>query len=154
MKFLTSGSISRKLTLLVILAVLPAIVILLYSGIEHRQQSIKYAKNNVFQLTHTMAKTQQEITNSTRLILSTLSQLPAIQAMDPKKCNEIFKAVLEQNQNYNNIALTDLNGNVLASGTTFIKTNLADRKHFKEALEKKDFAVGEYGNRGQTTINC
>ena len=144
MKLLILGSISRKLALLVMLAVSPALVILLYSGIEQRRQSIEYAKNNVFQLTHTMAKAQQEITHSTRQILSTLSLLPAIQTLDPQVCSEIFTAVLEKNPNYNNITLTDLNGDVLASGRTFTRTNLADRKHVREALEKKDFAVGEY----------
>ena len=144
MKFLRLDSISRKLALLVMLAVLPALLILLYSGIEQRQKSIEYAKNNVFQLTHTMAKAQQEITHSTKLILSTLSILPAIQTMDTKASTEIFKSVLEQNPNYSNVALVDLNGDVLASGRTFIRKNLADRKHVREALEKKDFAVGEY----------
>jgi hypothetical protein len=135
---------SRKLALLVMLAVLPALLILLYSGIEQRRKSIEYAKNNVFQLTHTMAKAQQEITHSTKQILSTLSILPAIQTIDTQASTEIFKSVLEQNPNYSNISLVDLNGDVLASGRTFIKTNLADRKHVREALEKKDFAVGEY----------
>ena len=144
MKFLRLDSISRKLALLVMLAVLPALLILLYSGIEQRQKSIEYAKNNVFQLTNTMAKAQQEITHSTKLILSTLSILPAIQTMDAQASTEIFKSIIEQNPNYSNVTLLDLNGDVLASGRTFIKINLADRKHVREALEKKDFAVGEY----------
>ena len=135
---------SRKLALLVILAVLPALIILSYSGIEQRQRSIEHAKNNVFQLTHTMAKSQKEITHTTRQILSTLSLLPAIQALDTHASSEIFKSVLEKNLNYKNITLTNLNGDVIASGKPFTKTNLADRKHVREALEKKDFAVGEY----------
>jgi len=144
MRFLRLDSMSRKLMLLVMLAVLPALLILLYSGIEQRQKSIEDAKNNVFQLTHNMAKAQQEITSSTKQILSTLSILPAVQAMDARATTEIFRTVIKQNPNYTNVTLLDLNGDVLASARTFIKTNLADRKHVKEALAKKDFAVGEY----------
>jgi len=144
MKFFNSGSISRKMALLVLFAVLPALVILLYSGIEQRQQSIESAKQDVLLLTQTMADAQQEITRSTRQILSTLSLLPEIQAKDPLACSKIFKAVLEKNPNYNNIVLTDPNGDVIASGRPFTGTNLADRKHVRDALKKKDFSVGEY----------
>ena len=82
MKFINLGSISKKLALLVLLAVLPALVILFYSGIEQRRYSIERAKQDVLLLAHTMAHAQKDITNSTRQILSTLSQLPAIQDMD------------------------------------------------------------------------
>ena len=144
MRFLTFGSISRKLALLVMLAVLPALAILLYSGIEQRRDAIESAKREVMFLTHTMAKTQKETTSSTREILSTLSRLPAIEDMAPQASSEILRAVIKQNAIYNNMALVDLNGDVLASGRTFTQTNLADRKHVRDALVQKKFAVGEY----------
>ena len=126
------------------LAVLPALVILLYSGVERRRHSIENAKRDVLLLTHAMAEAQKEITRSTRKILSTLSILPAIQTMDLQASSDILKAVLDQNPNYSNITLTGLNGDVLAAGRTFTGTNLADRKHFQEALLTKDLVVGEY----------
>jgi PAS domain S-box-containing protein len=144
MNFLYLNSISRKLALLVILAVLPALIILLYSGLEHRRYSIENAKQNVLLLTQSMAETQKQITRSTRQIISTLSLLPAIQSMNSQESSEVFKAVLKKNPNYRNITMTDSNGKVLASSKPFSGTNLADRKHVREALEKKDFAVGEY----------
>ena len=78
MKFLTLGSISKNLTLLIILAVFPALAILFYSGLEERQQSIEKAKQDVLLLTHSMAETQKEITRSTRQTLSIL--LPCLQS--------------------------------------------------------------------------
>lgn len=144
MKFLNLGSINKNLALLVILVVLPALGILFYTGLEQRRHSIERAKREVLLLTRTMADAQKEITSSTKQILATLSLLPEVQAMNSPACGEIFKAVLEKNLNYNNITLTDLNGEVLAAGKTFSGTNLADRKHFREALARKDFAVGEY----------
>ncbi len=144
MGLLGMGSLSRKLGLLMMLAISPALVILLYSGLEQRRQSIEYAQKNVFQLTHTMASTQQEVTRSVKQILCTLSHLPSIQAMDTERVNEIFKAIVAQNKNYNNIAISVINGVVLASGRSFNKVNLADRKHFIDALKTKEFVVGEY----------
>ena len=126
------------------LAIIPSLAILLWSGIEQRRISIESAQKQLSQLTNTMAHTLEDMTQAADNVLSTLSLFPAVRTMDAKSCNNIFKAVLEKNPNYNNIALTDLNGDVLASGKTFVRTNLADRKHFREALEKKSFAVGEY----------
>ncbi|MCK5515724.1 MAG: PAS domain-containing protein, partial [Desulfobulbaceae bacterium] len=144
MNFLNLGSIRNKLAFLVILAVLPALIILLYSGVEQRQHSIESAKQDVLLLTRTMGEAQKEITRSTRKILSTLSILPAIQNIDLQASSNIFRAMLKQNPSYTNITLTGLDGEVLASGRTFTRINLADRKHFREAIERKDFAVGEY----------
>ncbi len=144
MKSLSLGSISRNLALLVILAVLPALAIILYNGMEQRQRSIENAKQDVLLLTNTMAEAQEDIVNSVRQVLSTLSLLPQTQALDIQACNKIIKAVLEKNTDYLNIALTDLNGEVLVSGKPIAQANLADRKHFRDALERKDFVVGEY----------
>ena len=130
--------------MLILFAVIPCLAILLYSGLEQRQERIETAKSDVLLLTRTMAEAQKGITQSTKQILSTLSLLPAIQSGDASECNPLFRAMLEQNPNFDNIALVDLSGQVIASGKTFTEINLADRKHVKEALAKKDFAVGEY----------
>lgn len=144
MKFLHVSSIKNKLALLILFAVMPCLAILLYSGIEQRRERIETAKSDVSLLTRTMAEAQKGITQSTKQILSTLSLLPAIQTENPSECNILFRALLVQNPNFDNITLIDLSGQVIASGKTFTETNLADRKHVKEALAKKDFAVGEY----------
>ena len=130
--------------LLVMLVVLPALAILLYTGMEQRRHSIESAKQDERHLVHAMAEAQKDVARASRQILSTLSLMPQIQALHARSCSEIFRAVLEQNPLYLNISLTDLNGEVLASGRPFSTANLRDRKHFREALERKDFAVGEY----------
>jgi len=144
MNIFTLGSISKNLALLIVLAVFPALAILFYSGIEERQHSIENAKRDVLLLTHNMAEAQKEITHSTEQILRTLSLVSAIQDMDVQESSEILEAVLKQNPQYNNIALVNPKGEVLAAGRNFAQINLADRKHVREALETKKFAVGEY----------
>ena len=116
MKFLNLGSISKKLTLMILVAVMPCLAILLYSGIELRRHLLEDAQSNVLLITSSMAIAQKEIAQSTKQILSTLSQLPLIQALDPNASSTILRAAVEQNPNFNNIALVDLKGDVLASG--------------------------------------
>ncbi|MDA3786484.1 MAG: ATP-binding protein, partial [Deltaproteobacteria bacterium] len=48
------------------------------------------------------------------------------------------------NPDYANIILTNPQGEVLAANHPFSATNLGDRKHVREAIERKEFAVGEY----------
>jgi PAS domain S-box-containing protein len=144
MKYINLGSIGKNLTLLVILAVLPALATILYSGLEQRRHSIEGAKRDVLFLAQTMAEVQKGITNSTRQILSTLAHMPEIRKMDSRGSSEIFRAVIEQNPDYLNISATDINGEVFASALPFTKSNLADRKHIWEALANKGFAAGEY----------
>jgi HAMP domain-containing protein len=123
---------------------MPCLVILLFSGIEQRNHLVEMSKSDILLLTDTIATAQKEITHSTKEILSILSQLPSIQNMKSDENSAIFKSILKRNPAYANIALSDLSGEVLASGKAFTRTNLADRKHFRKAIQSKEFSVGEY----------
>ncbi|SHJ90537.1 PAS domain S-box-containing protein [Malonomonas rubra DSM 5091] len=144
MKLLRLTSIRKNLTILVALAVLPALAILLNTGMEQRRESIEQAKNNILVLTHSMAQVQEDITRSLQQLLSTLALLPEIQAMDAVDSQELLSTIMANRPDYHNLLLVNLNGDVIAAGKTFNATNLADRKHFQEALAKKEFVTGEF----------
>lgn len=142
MKFFRS--IRMSLMVLTVLAVLPALVILLYTGMEQRRESIEQAKRSALVLTHSMAQVQTDMTRSFHQLLATLALLPEVQSMDPEGCQPIFKAILDGNPDYHNLLLIDLDGNVVTSGRYSSLTNLSDRKHFRDVLANRDFAVGEF----------
>ena len=136
--------IRKKLILLVALAVLPALAIILYSGLDQRRQAIEAARREVLLLVQNMSQTQQGQLASVRQTLAVLARMPEIRNFDVAASREIFQAVTEQNPAYFNIAAAHVNGEVFASGKPFVRTNLADRKHFREALAQKDLAIGEF----------
>ncbi|SHO52274.1 PAS domain-containing protein [Desulfopila aestuarii] len=144
MKFFNINFIRNKLALLILITVLPCLAIFFYSGIEQRRHLIEIAQSNVVLLTHSIAQAQRTVTQSTQQVLITLSQAPTIQAMDPNACTALLSSVLKKNSDFNNFVLVDLKGEVIASGKPFTGANLADRKHFKEAIENDEFAAGEY----------
>ncbi len=144
MSFLNLGSIRKNLTLLVLLTILPAVVILFYSGMEQRQKTVENTKKSILLMAHTISHAQEDVTLSVRQILSTLALTTEIQNLDIQATHDILKNILEQNPNYRNITLVDLSGNVLTSAIPFKGVNLADRKHVRDALKTKDFATGEY----------
>jgi hypothetical protein len=137
-------SIRSNLTAIVLLAIMPALAIILYSGLEERRRAIEEARQDVLLLTHSMAESQQEFSRSVRQVLTTLALVPQVQEMDLDRCGAIFRGMLEQHPSYLNIALTDPRGRVVAAGQPLRITDLSDRKHIRGAIEKKGFAVGEF----------
>lgn len=117
MNFLNLRSIRKNFALVVFLAILPAVAILFYSGMEQRRITIEHAKRDVSLLTHSMAQTQKDIALSAREILSTLALMTEVRALDIQAINAISENLIKRNPNYENIVLVDLNGNVLASGS-------------------------------------
>ena len=139
------GSISHYLFLLVLLAILPGLLIMLYNGVEQRRLQIENAKRDVTLLTRSLGEIQRDITESTRLALALLSLMPAFQQVDVAAGSAILADVLARDPDYLNVTLTDPGGRVLVSGIPFAsETSLGDRKHFQEAVARRDFAVGEY----------
>jgi len=144
MEYFRHGRIRKNLVLMALIGILPVFLILLYTGMEQRRNSIEDAKKNISLIAHTMALVQEDITKSSRQMLTTLSLLPDIQAVNVKASRELFASVLHENPQYKNIVLTDIHGIVLASGKNFTSVSLGDRKHVREALTSKKFAVGEF----------
>ena len=144
MHFFRYGSIRKNLTFLVFLSILPTFAILFYTGFEHRQQIIKSTKQDVALIVRGMAEQHKETTRSTQQVLTTLSRLPEIRQLNISETTRILSDLVAQNPLYSNLALVDLDGNVLTSGKGRSSVNLADRKHFKEALRRKEFVVGEF----------
>ncbi len=145
MTFFQNGSIRRNLTLLVFISILPAFAILFYTGFEHRQYTIEGAKQEIALIVRGMAEQQREVARSSQQILTTLSRLPEIRNLNIEATEKILADQIAQNPLYSNLALVDLNGDVLTSGKGLPSSvNLADRKHFQEAIKRNEFAVGEF----------
>ncbi|TKB06921.1 PAS domain S-box protein [Desulforhopalus sp. IMCC35007] len=145
MKSITSGSINRTLFLLVLVTILPVAAIILYSGFEYRKLSLADARQNVFLITKSMAEFQRDVTRNVEQTLGILSLLNEIQTMEGTKSTAIFKTIVRQNKDFFNISLVDLEGNIVASAKPFSsEDNFAHRKHVKDAILQKKFAVGEF----------
>ncbi len=137
-------SIARIFNLLVLLALVPALLIIFYSGLELRRNAIEDARREVLFLAKSMAEVQRGVTHAARQTLATLSQLNEIKDKSCITCSTVFLEVIKSNPSYINIAAVDADGEVFASAVPYKGTNLADRLHIRRALSEKKFAVGEY----------
>ncbi|WP_054030416.1 hybrid sensor histidine kinase/response regulator [Desulfatitalea tepidiphila] len=137
-------SIAKIFNFLVLLALLPALLIIFYSGLELRRNAIENAQREVLFLAKSMAEVQRGVTHAARQTLATLSQLNEIKDKSCITCSTVFLEVIKSNPSYINIAAVDADGDVFASAVPHKGTNLADRLHIRRALSEKKFAVGEY----------
>jgi PAS domain S-box-containing protein len=138
-------SIRPHLTLLVLVGLVPALVIILYSGMERRDHDVKIAHERVVALARGLVAKQDGITASTFHMLKALAQVPEVQNLDSKVCKKIFADVQKKNPMYSIIAIAKPDGKMFASSVPFKPgLNFSDRKYFREAVITKDFAIGEY----------
>ncbi len=138
-------SIRTQLLLLVMISVLPAMGIIIYSGIERRDLAIKETKESSLRFISTIAERQHVIEESTHQLLMVLAKIPALQNLDIKACNALFRQLLPQNPLYGNIFFVDKNGWVVASAVPTKPHNIAKRKYFRDIITKKyEFSTGEY----------
>ena len=146
MKFLSSWSIRKKLLFLIFVAVLPALGIILFSGIERRENEIASTKRDILYLVKSLAAQQEQLAASTRQMLKMLAQMPEVQKIDANACNRLFRDIQEQNPAYAVINAVTPDGNMFAVSEPFTpgSVNLADRKHIRDAIRTRDFSVGEY----------
>jgi len=141
---LRSISIRSGLVLLALLSVLPALALQFYDGAVLRRHLVIDATAEAKRAASAMAQVQESISRSTRLLLATLAAMPAIRHSDHQSCNVLFASLLKENPVYANILAADKNGDIFASGLPFGQVNLADRRHFRDAMATNAFAPGEY----------
>ena len=144
-RILTSWSIRQKLLLLLLVIFLPALGIIIASGLNQRRDAILKAQHNASLLAQSLAAQQDQMANSTKTMLSVLAQLRRVQSLDAPVCNELFRELQLRYPFYSTISAVTPDGKLFASSEPFQPgLNLSDRKHIRDAIRTLDFSVGEY----------
>ncbi|SOB58768.1 Histidine kinase [Pseudodesulfovibrio profundus] len=139
------GSIRKKLVYLVLLATLPVFLVLLFNEFEKRRSEVAAAQNNASIFLRGFSEVQQRITESTRTLLRTVSQLPEVKSGNPEVVQQVLATLLRANPMYTNVIMVDLEGNVVAMGRGKDNGfNFSDRKQFRDAIAFKRFSYGEF----------
>jgi PAS domain S-box-containing protein len=121
------------------------LVIVVYSGLEHRATAWKNVENYSVQLVHDGARHQELATANSLQLLSTLAQVSDVRQANAPACSILFSNLLYQNASYSTLFLADASGNIRAAGTPLTNSiNITDRKYFIDAKEKGQFSFGEY----------
>jgi len=144
MKSIFSWSIRTHLLLLVFAAAIPAFALVWWSGRELERQAVDKAGQTTLQVAAGMAKSLEQVQEHAHVLLTTLAQVPTIRRMDARDSAQLLAQLNRQNPMYAVLALADPAGKVVAQSVEAPHADVSGRKYFKDAVETKAFAVGEY----------
>ena len=148
------SSLRARLLVSVAIAALPVLSLVVYTGLEHRQQAMEQAQARILQTARAIARDQQQSIEIGRQLLITLAHLPAVQQLDSAACHGIFSATLAQHKRYINLGAIAPDGRVFCSAlpveNLLGRFNALGSVWFQSALRDGSFAVSDYHIGGIT----
>ena len=143
-------SIKSLLLIIALIISLPTVGIILYAGVQFRNNAIDEAREDTQMLADRIATEQQNLVIGGEQMLMVLAQLPDVKRHDKSKVEPILRKLIAMNPMYSNIFISDLNGMVWASAfwASPIRSeqafSVADRSYFQKAIATGELSSGEY----------
>ncbi len=144
MKFPVFRSIRNHLLILVIISVLPALGIIINSGLVRQYNDMEGARKDAQRLIQNLALDHERTIASTRQFLMTLAQLPDVQNQNAPACNKLFRKLHKENPLYATIFAATAEGMVFSNALPFSPFSIRNRKYIRDIMQTKEFSVGEY----------
>ena len=142
---LSLASLRTRLLLLVLLAVIPALGLTLYTNLEERQLRKAHVQEQAMRLSRLVSADHERLIEDARQLVVTLARLPAVRDRNRAACNALFADLLTQHSSYANLASHRRRWQRLCSALPMTgQVYAGDRVYFQRAVETRDFAIGEY----------
>ncbi len=130
---------------LVLLLALPSLALIIYWGVEARNQAIEDAKGECLEFVNAIAGEQQAELVGVQQLMSTLALLPEVQSKNSPATNALLSDLVKKNPLFANIVISDKAGLVWASAIPFEeKISLVGRRYFQQAVLSGVFSSGEF----------
>ena len=108
-------SIHTHLRFLVVIVLLTVLGIIVYTGVEMRDEALLDAERNALSIIHHEGLSLERFVEGTRSMLVTLAEVPEVRALNTDVCNRIFRSILEKNPAYNSLQAATSDGFLFAS---------------------------------------
>ncbi|MDO8531266.1 MAG: GAF domain-containing protein [Dehalococcoidia bacterium] len=133
------------LLLLVLLALVPALAVTYYTAEQQRDHATKEVQAQALGLARTAAGSYEDLVQDARQLLFTLVHLPEVRGGAPDVCNTLLGDIRGIHPSYTAIIVADAGGNVWCSTPKQNDhLNVADRVSVQRAVQRLDFAMGDY----------
>jgi len=131
--------------LLAVLLTLPAVGIIVRTGLKERQDDYRQASIESRKLVENLAAEQQNLVHEAKQVCRILAKLPEVKKRDRDNIQPILASILRENEQYLNIVIADVSGTIWAATHQFNPgENVSDRRYFKNARKTRRFSSGEY----------
>ncbi len=153
----SSRSLRLRLIQLVLLALLPALGLIIYGAREQRQNATSNAETEALRLARILAASHQGLIDSTGHLLAALARIPEIRNGERAGCIALLAGLMREYPLYSNLAFADIKGEVFCQGLLATKsTNIFDRAYFQRAIKEQNLSLGDYQigrATGKATLN-
>ncbi len=144
MKYFFTATISRTVVFVVLLSVLPALCIIIATGMERYNSSVHSAQERGKSFVRIVTERQNQIAENVATITAALAQVHEVRAHSAAAVTRLFGDLLAVSPVLSNIFLLDARGDVVASALPPPgPLNFSGQAFFKHALHRDDFSVGQ-----------
>lgn len=143
----SSLRIRTQLLMLAVILALPALGIIIYSGLKERSKDYHKAIVETQTLVDSLGDKLENLVRESKQFGLLLAELPEVRSGKESEIQSILATVLKNNPQYQNILIADAGGDVRASAVPLAanrKVSVADRAYFKKAKATLRFSAGEY----------
>lgn len=138
-------SIRLQLIVLAVLLTLPALGVIVYSGLDQRKNDYNNAVIESQKLADHLAAEQERLVHEALQMGGLLADLPDVANRNRDKVQSIIRNILKKNPQFKNILITDVDGMVWVSALPFTPPmSMAERRYYKNARASGKFSAGEF----------
>ncbi len=138
------GGLRGRLFLLILLAALPAFVLIVVNAWAQRDAGVRDARDRALLVVQRVAAEQGRLLDGTRQLLAGLARHPAVRGGDAEACRAIVADLQRQFPACVNLGLLGTTGDLLAAAfPVTTPENQSVRSYFKRAVQG-GFGVGDY----------
>ncbi|MBS3905981.1 MAG: response regulator [Syntrophaceae bacterium] len=145
MALFSFGSLRTKLIFLVLIAVIPALILTFYMGLEQRRQARLHALDDALDLAKKVSDEKERLIEGTHQLLADLAKMDHVLECPSSGYSPFLADLLKEYSFYTNLGVTGPDGQVICSALPMKQpVNFADREWFARILHTRKFTVSEY----------
>ncbi len=122
---------------MVLMSVLPALGIIIYSGLDRSSREIEDAKSDALEAVQNLAYGHERVIESTRQFLMTLAKIPCIENLNVTESNQLLEVLLKQNPFYGSIIILNAQGILSSSTPPSEPRSMASSKFFQDVVRSR-----------------
>ena len=139
-------TLTRRLLLLALISVLPAIVIWTYTEVSLRRARQAEVTDLAIRQARLALSELERIFDGVESLLVAVDETPSVRTFNTRLCNAYLQSLQRKVPHLLSVVALDEQGVVKCSQGDLPgeEARFADRPYFKDALERQAFAVGEF----------
>ncbi len=139
------SKLRNRLVVVVLLAALPALILILFTGVEQRTKAAVRAQEDALRIAGFAAVNQELLVENSRGFLVALAHVAGLNKGDLTDCGVIFAHLQEAHYPYyTGFYLADLNGKILCSTPGESPDHLETCPHYQNLIRSSGFTVSTY----------